>query len=158
MGAAAVGKALDMAEGVAVDELFFYEDALRQGRSIVIVLIEDDKQGRIARKILEEAGAEGVDSAREKWWIGLRDVEQEHYTSQNRNAEWNEIYYRRGFEAALRPGTRGKSYREAAENLAESFPDAHNREPFCCGYERGQAYYRSLSRKEKTSYRTAKEQ
>lgn len=160
VGGAAAGKALEtnMAEGVPADELFFYEDALRQGRSIVIVLIEDDKQDQIARKVLEEAGAESIDSAREKWWIGLRDVEQEHYTARNVDKEWNEPYYRRGFEAALRPEARGKSYEEVADDLKVNFPDAYDRESFCCGYERGQDYYRNLPRKEENSYRaTAKE-
>lgn len=161
IGGAAAGKALEtnMAEGIAVDELFFYEDALRQGRAIVIVLIEDDKQGRIARKVMEEAGAESIDLARENWWIGLRAAEKERFTAQDRTAEWNESYYRRGFEAALRPGARGKSYEEIAEDLAASYPDAHSRESFRCGYDRGQSYYRSLPRKEKNSYSaTAKEQ
>src|SRR5215471_9735940 len=79
---AAVGDALENAatEGVPEDELFVYEDAVRQGRSVVIALPEDEPAAKSIRGLLVRRGAETVDAARERWWIGLRDAEKEHYT------------------------------------------------------------------------------
>jgi hypothetical protein len=40
----AVGKFLEssLTQGLPKDEIFFYEDALRQGRSVLVGLAEDD--------------------------------------------------------------------------------------------------------------------
>src|SRR5919202_2746315 len=75
LGGAAVGETLDqtLSEGLPKDELFVYEDALRQGRTIVVAIARDDFQADQARRILVEAGAESLDSARESWWVGLRN-------------------------------------------------------------------------------------
>src|SRR5690348_4939810 len=62
------------------EELFVYEDALRGGRSLVIARV-DDEMAEAARGAFDDAGAESVDRAREMWWIGLRDVEREHYSA-----------------------------------------------------------------------------
>lgn len=66
-------------EGVPQDELYVYEDALRRGRSVVIAFAEDDAQKDAAREVLSQAGAESIDAARDEWWVGLRDAEQEEY-------------------------------------------------------------------------------
>jgi hypothetical protein len=66
-------------EGVSSDEVFFYEDALRQGRSIVLVLAADDSEEQRAHKLLADAGAESLDAARKDWWLGVRNDEQERY-------------------------------------------------------------------------------
>src|SRR4051794_5121233 len=72
---AAAGNALEESvEGLPHDELYVYEDALRQGRSIIIVVADDDTQADGARAILSQAGAESIDAARESWWVGLRDA------------------------------------------------------------------------------------
>ena len=81
-GAAAGGALEDSIEGLPHDELFVYEDALRQGRSVVIVVTQDEAQADTARGVLAQAGAESVDAARESWWVGLRDAEEEEYTGQ----------------------------------------------------------------------------
>src|SRR4051812_10118378 len=67
---AAVGGALEdsMARGLPHDELFVYEDALRRGRSVIIVVAEDEPQAETARGIISQSGAESVDAAREEWW------------------------------------------------------------------------------------------
>src|SRR5436190_1848520 len=71
-GAAAGGALEDsMARGLPHDELFVYEDALRRGRSVVIVVAEDDEQASVARGVIRQAGAESIDAARENWWLGL---------------------------------------------------------------------------------------
>src|SRR5947209_15416270 len=59
----AMGGALEdsMARGLPHDELFVYEDALRRGRSVVIVVADDDAQAQTARGVLAGAGAESTD-------------------------------------------------------------------------------------------------
>jgi hypothetical protein len=130
-----------MANGLPKDELFVYEDALRQGRSVVMVFAEDEAQIKMARQILEQAGAESVDAARENWWAGLRDAEAEHYATPGADFKRDEPVYRRGFEAALHPETRGKAYQEASKQLATRCTDVYGEESFRCGYERGLSYY-----------------
>ena len=80
------------------EEFFVYEDALRRGRSLVIARV-DDEMVEAARGSFDAAGAESVDRAREMWWIGLRDVEREHYEVDGRKFEEDEPYFRYGFEA-----------------------------------------------------------
>jgi hypothetical protein len=151
IGGAAAGEALEegMADGLPRDELYLYEDALRQGRSVVIALTEDDEQDEAARNAMEEAGAESLDAAREDWWLGLRDVEEEDYTRQGGDFIADESHYRRGFQSALLPKTRGRSYDESAEFLSDCYGDLCNMKPFRRGYERGQAYHQELTKKYK---------
>jgi hypothetical protein len=146
---AAAGNALEdsMTEGPPKDELFLYEDALRQGRTVVIALAENGEQAEAARLALAESGAESIDAARKRWWIGLRDLEQEHYAADGKDFADAEPIYRRGFEAALHPETRGRSYEEAKERLRRIHPSVCDVEPFRRGYERGNAYLRSLGKK-----------
>jgi hypothetical protein len=125
------------------EELFVYEDALRRGRSVVIVTLSDDRLAEAVRGVFDHNGAESVDRAREMWWIGLRDVEKEHYESTGRSFDEDEDYVRAGFEAALLPSNRDKSYDQARENLRGRYPQMYDREPFQHGYERGQAYRRA---------------
>src|SRR3954452_2509710 len=54
-----------LANGLPHDELFVYEDALRQGRSVVVAAVEDDQITPRVRTVLSDAGAESVDAARE---------------------------------------------------------------------------------------------
>ncbi|MGH7873889.1 MAG: hypothetical protein ACREQO_16930, partial [Candidatus Binatia bacterium] len=112
IGGAAAGGRLENAltEGLPKDEVFVYEDALRQGRSVMIALANDGDQAELSRQILQSNGAESIDAAREQWWVGLRDAEKAHYTRDGNNFERDEKEYRRGFEAALHLHTRGSSY------------------------------------------------
>ena len=146
VGGAAVGEALDesLVEGLPKDDLFVYEDALRQGRSVVIVFTPEGRQAEVVRKILEQAGAEDIDAARENWWLGLRDAEEEHYSADGRIFEKDEPNYRRGFEAALHRETRGKSYSDAGKYLSVCYPGICNEESFKRGYERGQTHSKRL--------------
>jgi hypothetical protein len=151
-----------MAEGLPRDELYVYEDALRRGRSVVVALAENELIAENARAELAKAGAETVDAAREEWWIGLRDAEQEHYTSQGGDFSLDEAKYRLGFEAALHPDRRGKAIEEAAANLEKKYGADSATTAFRQGYERGQRYqviiverYQMVSRGEKSSRRAA---
>lgn len=73
LGGAAIGKAAEdkSTEGIPSDEVFFYEDALRQGRSLVLLLADNDEEEQRALEVLGRAGAESLDAARKDWWIGL---------------------------------------------------------------------------------------
>jgi hypothetical protein len=99
------------------EELFVYEDALRRGRSVVIATLTEDGLAEAVRGAFDHNGAESVDRAREMWWIGLRDVEKEHYEAKGRSFDEDEDYVRAGFEAALLPINRDKSYDQARESL-----------------------------------------
>lgn len=143
---AAAGNAVDnnIDTGLPRDELYLYEDALRRGRAVVIALADSDQLAETARAELGRAGAESVDAARDQWWTGLRDAEQEHYSSQGGNFNVDEAAYRLGFEAALHPDRRGKNYENTVENLRTRYADNSGLEAFRHGYERGQAYQRSV--------------
>jgi hypothetical protein len=151
IGGAAAGGALEegMSDGLPRDELYLYEDALRQGRSVVIALTENDEQDEAAHKAMEQAGAESLDAAREDWWFGLRDAEEDDYTGQGGDFVVDESEYRRGFQSALHPRTRGKSYEESADFLSECYGDLCNAKPFRRGYERGYNYHQGLKQKYK---------
>lgn len=147
-GAAAGGAAENSTTyGLPEDELFVYEDALRQGHSVVIAMAGDDQEAEAARGALEAAGAESIDRAREMWWVGLRDAEKESYQIDGRNFEEDERYFRCGFEAAQHSNNRGKSYEECRARLGDRYPGAHEREPFRRGYERGRAYFDALKKR-----------
>ncbi|HKR02027.1 MAG TPA: hypothetical protein VJT09_15210 [Pyrinomonadaceae bacterium] len=147
---AAAGNAFEgSVEGLPHDELYVYEDALRQGRSVIICVADDETQADAARSILAQAGAESIDAARENWWVGLRDAEEAEYSGEGRDFKADESIYRRGFEAAQHPHFRGKEYEEAREGLRERYSDACEMEGFRRGYERGCAYQRNLREKYK---------
>jgi len=153
VGGAILGDALDegMSEGVPVDELFVYEDALRQGHSVVIVIPENERSTEVAHKVMTEAGAETIDAARENWWLGLRNAEEEHYTGDDRPFATVEPSYRNGFEAALHPHTRGRAYEEVADNLMARYPKDYDDKAFRRGYDRGLSYSKDRIEKRKAS-------
>lgn len=140
-----------MSEGLPEDEIFVYEDALRKGRSVVIALAEDAAEAMTIHKLLESAGAEAVDAAREQWWIGLRNAEQEHYLKSGRDFHDDEKFYRMGFEAALHARNRCKEFDQVSaemesnlEEVQRQFPGVKVAEPFTRGYQRGREYYQHL--------------
>ncbi|HKS30462.1 MAG TPA: hypothetical protein VJS44_21730 [Pyrinomonadaceae bacterium] len=136
-------------EGVPHDELYVYEDALRRGRSVVIAFAEDDTQKDAAREVLSQSGAESLDAARDEWWVGLRDAEQEEYAREGGDFGADEASFRQGFEASLHPKVRGRSYDEARERLQERHGEACTAEAFRRGYARGCAYHRQMQEKYK---------
>jgi len=142
---AAAGGALEevWTNGVPKDEVFFYENALRQGRTLVIALSEDSEQLECGRKIIEKSGAEALDAAREKWWIGLRDAEQTVYA---KPADFRAEVFQRGFEAALEPKIRGQSPEEIEGYLQRRYPHDVDDASFRHGFERGRRYYEKIAR------------
>jgi hypothetical protein len=133
-----------MAKGLPHDELFVYEDALRRGRTVVLVVADDEEQADRAREALVRAGAESIDAARESWWVGLRDAEEAEYTVDGGDFNVDESAYRRGFEASLHPQGRGRSYDEDAERLRECYGAECDESAFRRGYERGRRYQGEL--------------
>jgi hypothetical protein len=138
----AAGGALEnnMAEGVPKDELWLYDSALRQGRTVLIVTTDDTAHRDLARRLFEEAGAESVDAARHAWGVGLTDAEDQQYQGGEGHAEGTSEAYQKGFEAALRPATRALSYEAAQDNLQRHHGDIYRDADFRRGYEQGLSY------------------
>jgi hypothetical protein len=141
-GGAVVGGAVEdsLGGGVPKDELFLYQDALRQGRTVLFVVGSDDDQAALVRRILYEAGAESLDTARERWWLGLRTVEAERYGAEGGDFNRDETGFRLGFEAALRLRPRDAAYDDVVEYLREQYPAAYQDPAFRRGFERGRSY------------------
>jgi hypothetical protein len=66
-------------EGLPADELFVYKDALRKGRSVVIVRIAEPSKRAQIRKLLDSAQPEGIDPARGLIAVGLGSAEDLRY-------------------------------------------------------------------------------
>lgn len=140
-GGAAAGGALEekLSRGLPKDELYLYEDALRNGHSVVFALVEADDADRV-RAALAAEGAESLDAAHESWWIGIREAERADYESAGGDFAAGEPAYRRGFEAAMRPRFRGRGFEEAANDLRDLYPEYYGLDDFRRGYERGLAH------------------
>jgi hypothetical protein len=143
---AAAGSALDekAAQNLRHDQLHLYEAALRQGRSVLVALANDEGEAQAMREVLAGVGAETLKDARENWWSELRSAEQAAYEQEGRDFALDETLYRRGFEAALHPRLRAKTLAESALLLGRYFGGDHLTEAFQRGYERGQAYHQNL--------------
>jgi hypothetical protein len=133
---AAAGEAVERktTDGIPVDELWVYKDALRQGRSVAFVQVSEKDQIERVRNMLADSGAESIDAARHAWWIGLRDAEQEQYDARGGDFTRDERAYRRGFEAAQHG--RGS----VDEALASCAVGPSETDAFRRGYERGLAH------------------
>lgn len=142
-GGKVAGEAIENAlvEGLPRDEVFVYEDALRQGRTVIVVETKQEKEVRAA---MAAAGAESIDAARKKWWLGLRQAEKERYTALGEDFERDEIVFRTGFESAQMRAMQGKSFEEAFPTLSDRYPDFADARAFREGYERGRAYADNL--------------
>jgi hypothetical protein len=72
LGGAAVGaKAGEVTEhaldvGVPKDDISFYRELLKRGRSLIIANVEDEKSAETAKSIMEQGGGENVDDARKE--------------------------------------------------------------------------------------------
>ena len=162
IGAAAGAEAEESSyEGLPEDEIFVYEDALRKGRSVVVALPDSEHSASLLRSLLNRAGAESVDAAREQWWIGLRSAEESRYPkSGEKSGELgktsgtfadDERFYRLGFEAALHARTRCMEFDQvsaamnaALEEAQRENPGADVEEAFTRGYQRGREHYQQL--------------
>ncbi len=137
---AAVGATVEegLGEGIPHEDVYLYEDSLRHGRSIVIVYAEEGDQADRTAEILNEAGAEDLDTLRENWWQEMRAGESAHY---GQDFDRDEESYRRGYQAALHPTRRGKAYSEVENDLRTAYAGTVLDRPFQSGYERGQAHH-----------------
>jgi len=117
---------------------------LRKGYSVVIVFAANQKQAAATRQLMSAEGAESIDAARESWWLGVRDDEQANFSVPDGTMVSGEREFRQGFEAALKPRYRGKSYHDARENLHKDASEVSGSEMFKRGYERGRAYLSRL--------------
>jgi hypothetical protein len=147
---AAAGEALDerVAEHLRHEELHIFEDALRQGRTIIIALASDEEQAHAAHALLADTGALSLVEARESWWRGLRVTEEEEYArSGGQDFASDEALFRRGFEAAQHPAWRGRSLAEAAAELRQHYGDEYQQAAFQRGYERGLAHHQRVMEK-----------
>jgi hypothetical protein len=145
-GASAGGALEDIwSRGVPKDEIFFYENALRQGRTVLVALSENPDQLEAGRNVMKSSGAEAVDAAREKWWIGLKDAERIAY-QEPIEFETREEMFRRGFEAALEPEIRGQSFKQIKDYLQKRYPKDVEDVTFRQGFERGRHYYDQVAR------------
>lgn len=138
---AAVGDTVEeeLGEGIPHEDIYLYEDALRHGRSIVIAYADTEEETDKAEAVMSRSTAMDLDQLREDWWNELRNGERSHYHRDGRDFERDEESYRRGYEAALHPQWRGKSYADAEQELQSAYVgelDTAFRE----GYERGQAH------------------
>jgi len=142
----AAGQSLEqgLAKGLPHDELFVYEDALRHGRSVVMVFPDQAVKAEQARSIFTATGAESVDAAHRDWWLGLRSAEKENYERAGGDFVVDETNYRRGFEAALHPSRRGQSFVEARDGLRDRYQENELDHAFRAGYGRGLWHQRQL--------------
>ena len=127
----------ELGEGIPHEDVYFYEDALRHGSSVVVAYADDGEQADRARDVMENAGAEDVDTLRERWWQELREGERAHYQG---DFDRDEVSYRRGYAAALHPRRRGKVYVDVEDELRTAYAGTTLDMPFQSGYERGQSY------------------
>jgi len=139
----------NMSKGLPEDEIFVYEDALRQGRSVVVGLANNERDASTIRKVFSARGAESVDAARDQWWIGLRSAEENHYPGKSFSED--EKFYRIGFQAALHARTRCMEFDQVSaemdatlEDVEKQYPGEKVEEPFTRGYQRGREYYQRL--------------
>lgn len=127
----------ELGEGIPHEDVYLYEDALRHGNSIVIAYADEGDQEDRAKEVLNRAGAEDIETLRERWWQELREDESSHYDG---DFTRDEESYRRGYTAALHPKRRGKVYSDVEDELRTAYVGTVLDIPFQAGYERGQTY------------------
>ncbi len=140
---AAAGAAIERStHGIPNEELFFYEETLRAGGAVVFLEPRDADQATQARNLLEHSGGRPADTARREWWQGVRESEREYVQGRGYDFGRNESGYRAGFEAALHPATRGRTYEECVTYLETCYPEPCRTDVFRVGFDRGQQYLR----------------
>ena len=73
-----------LSRGLPKDEIYFYEEALRRGRSVVFVFAANGAQEDRVRELLGSAGADSLDAGDESWKVGIRTPENVHGRSGRR--------------------------------------------------------------------------
>jgi hypothetical protein len=141
-----VGESLEEAlgEGLPHEDLYVFEEALRRGRSVVISYAEEGDQADRARDVMRRLGAEDIDAVRENWWRDRKDEERRYYETNGGDFAHDELSYRRGFQGALHPKRRGKSFAEAERELQTAYGENEVDSAFKHGYERGRSYHEKV--------------
>jgi hypothetical protein len=142
LGAAAGAAVQRHTHGIPNEDLFFFEEAIRDGRAVVIVDARDGHEETRARNLLERAGGRAVGATRRDWWQHVRQEESSYLRSRGQNLDHIEPDYKAGFEAALHPATRGREYQESVAYVETCYPEPCRTEAFRIGYDRGQNYFR----------------
>src|SRR5215204_5974684 len=124
----------ELGEGIPHEDVYLYEDALRHGHTVLIVYADEGDQADNAAEVINNAGAEDLDTLRENWWQELRERERTHYKG---DFDRDETSYRSGYQAALHPRRRGKAYSEVEDDLRTAYAGTVLDRPFQDGYERG---------------------
>ena len=73
-----------LSRGLPKDEIYFYEEALRRGRSVVFVFAANTAQEERVRELLGSAGADSLDAGDESWKVGIQTPENVHGRSGRR--------------------------------------------------------------------------
>jgi len=153
-GAKSVQSDSGASESLPEHEFFVYEEALRQGRSVLIAISVKETTATLVGALLEDEGAEAVDAARDMWWLRMRNGEMEHYSQGDTKFDRDEKFYRLGYEAALHAKYRCKEYDQILsemqfdlEEVQRRYPADDLEKPFLRGFERGRAYYQELCNK-----------
>jgi hypothetical protein len=152
---AAAGEALEnrTTEGLPEDEIFLYEDALRKGSTVVVVMAADEESADSVRDVLTAEGATATDAARHHWWNALRTAEQQHYANSGGSFDQgqDEKFYRMGFEAALHARTRCMEFDQVSAEMDAKLEEVQRKHPgvdlenaFTRGYQRGREHYQQM--------------
>ena len=127
----------ELGEGIPHEDVYLYEDALRRGNSIVVAYADEGDQEDRAKEVLNNAGAQDIETLRERWWDELKEDERTRYEG---DFDSDEQSFRRGYTAALHPQRRGKAYSDVEDDLRAAYAGTELDRPFQYGYERGQSY------------------
>ncbi|HLN59150.1 MAG TPA: hypothetical protein VK416_11360 [Thermoanaerobaculia bacterium] len=73
-----------LSTGLPKDEIYFYEEALRKGRSVVFAFAAGGRQEATARRVLDRAGANSLDAGDESWSVGLSPARVHNRTTGRR--------------------------------------------------------------------------
>lgn len=126
------------------EDVFVYEEALRQQCSLLVVKPIDEHQHDLARVLFERLGTERVNEVRDHWWRRQRQREAAVYHGSGADFAAHEVSYRHGFEAALDVRARGKTHSEAAHTLVQRDPAMYQDDVYRYGFDRGHAYYQAM--------------
>ena len=141
---------------LAPEDVFVYEEALRQGYSLLLVHRLDGQQHDTVRDLFTRINTEHLHNLWERWWPERRQQEAATYQETAEEFAAHEFTYRRGFEAALDVRTRGKTYAEAAHVLAMRDGSLYQDRVFGRGFARGQLYYHTMLEQEVLHLRTSR--
>src|SRR6185369_3069808 len=76
-------------------DVFFYHEALRRGRAVVLALAGSKKEAEAIGRKLAARGGHSIDVIREAWWQDVRENERSRYDG---DFAADESDFRRGFE------------------------------------------------------------